>query len=335
MILVFEGADGAHAAVVSHEWASDRNEGEDSVVDVRLRRPVALRGRIAEVGSNRAVRGAAVWFLSDPGRGGRLRLKISHPEYVDLTETVADVPHGEGYLDLDVFTLPAGTEILDPGLSGEHLFRRVRTDSDGRFRLDNLVPATWSAEARDESRCAKLEGIELVRGETREIELRLQTLNRLTVRVTKHPSEPVANANVTVSLASFARPPVVGRTDAGGRTSLTVGLGAATAEVAHPDLLGQSREIVLKPGANELHVRLDPGWEIGGAVRSVEGVPIPGAAIEARQRPPDEVGSDWDARARELARLMQPSARARNSSGPGVARLRANWRQLVPSSVAS
>lgn len=239
------------------------------------------------------------------------------PILIELAEGASLVgqvlqPDGRAAAGVGVsLTLPAGAlGGLSPRPSGEHMFRRVLTDNDGRFRFDSLTPATWFAEARDESRRATLDGIRLVPGEPREIELRLQTLNRLTVHVTSRTGKPVASAAVKASFEIATEPTVIRRTDAAGRVVLAVGTGTARVEVSHADLLALSREVVIQPGNNELHVQLEPGWQISGTVRSIDGAPIPGAVVEAGEPMPGELGSEFAAQLRRLTRLSQPAAQA-------------------------
>ena len=194
---------------------------------------------------------------------------------------------------------------------GQDLFRRGRTDDDGRFRFDNVVPAKWTAEARDETSVATQEGIELTHGELREIELRLNAPDRLMVFVTNHLAEPVTDAEIRASPKGRSRKPAIGDTDAGGRAILWVSPGPATVVVEHPELLNRSREVVIEPGVNELHVQLDTGWEISGTVRSIDGVPIPGVAVEASKQLTGEDGNnEVPVVLRRFGRILEPPAQA-------------------------
>ncbi len=205
---------------------------------------------------------------------------------------------------------------IAPGRGPEELFRRGRTDDEGRFRFDNVVPARWTAEARDETTRATLEGIKLAEGELREIQLRLQPPDQLTVFVTNHLGEPVANADIRASPEDRSRETAFGDTDAGGRATLWVATGPATIEVGHPELLNVSREVVLEPGANELDVQLGPGGEINGVIRSVDGTPIHGVTVEASEEPPDVGGDNERAlRLRRLNRILRPPIRTVSDFG--------------------
>ena len=71
---------------------------------------------------------------------------------------------------------------------------RQLTDAEGRFRFEGLMAGTWSAAAKKGTEGAKLDQIELAPGAEREIELLLQTRDRLTVIVSTAAGEPVAQA---------------------------------------------------------------------------------------------------------------------------------------------
>lgn len=90
---------------------------------------------------------------------GPYGVRIMHPEYVDLRWKGANVPDGEGYADLGVFTLTPGAEIrgvvtgsnrrpvggaeVGARQKARELSRQMRsvlTDEDGSFRLSGLLP---------------------------------------------------------------------------------------------------------------------------------------------------------------------------------------------------
>ena len=250
-----------------------------------------------------------------PGTGESILIELA--EGASLAGRVLE-PNGTPAADVLVgLELPTGElSRMARGRGPEELFRRGRTDDEGRFRFDNVVPARWTAEARDETTRATLEGIELTQGELREIELRLQTPDQLTVLVTNQLGEPVANANIRASPEDRSRDTAFGDTDAGGRATLWISTGPAEIEVRHPDMLNVSREVVLESGANELHVQLGPGREISGVVRSVDGAPIRGVTVEASEEPPD-VGGDSERalRLRRLNRVLRPPIRTSSDFG--------------------
>lgn len=163
----------------------------------------------------------------------------------------------------------------------EEMSPRASTDTEGRFRFDNLVPGTWSADAHHQHEAAKVEGIELAAGDQHEIELILGTPDELTVFVTTLPGEPVADAVVQVRPEGEAGFQGYGRTDGSGRTRVDISPGTADVKVEHDQLRDALRQVQLSPGPNELRVALHPGAEISGSVRSGDGSPLPLATIEA------------------------------------------------------
>lgn len=159
---------------------------------------------------------------------------------------------------------------------------RRMTDAEGRFRFEGLMAGTWSAAAKKGTEGARLDGIALAPGAEREIELLLQTRDRLTVIVTTDAGEPVAQAQVRArSPGDLLSSGSYGRTDGSGRTEMDIDPGPATVEVSHRKLRDASREVQLEPGDNELRFELEPGLEIGGTVRSYDGAPLALATVEA------------------------------------------------------
>ncbi len=170
----------------------------------------------------------------------------------------------------------------DPRLWGaQDMFPRQMTNAEGRFRFDRLVPGTWSAEAKKGAEGAKLDQIELAPGAEREIELLLQTRDRLTVIVTTDGGEPVAGAQITIQSPGERLPSGYGQTDGSGQSITDIAPGPATVEVSHERLQDASRQVDLDPGDNELRFELQPGLEISGTVRSYDGARLALATVEA------------------------------------------------------
>ena len=163
----------------------------------------------------------------------------------------------------------------------EEMSPRASTDAEGRFRFDNLVPGTWSADAHRRDEAANVESIELAAGDQHEIELILGAPDELTVFVTTLPGEPVADAVVQVRPEGEAGFQGYGRTDGSGRTKVDISPGTADVQVKHSQLRDALRQVQLSPGPNELRIALHPGGEISGSVRSRDGSPLALAAIEA------------------------------------------------------
>ncbi len=170
----------------------------------------------------------------------------------------------------------------DPRLwTGAETFPRRVTDQDGRFRFDRIAAGTWSAEARKGTEGAKLDKIELIPGAEREIELVLQTRDRLTVIVTTAVGEPVAHAQITIESPGELLPSGYGRTDGSGQSLMDITPGSVTVKVGHEQLRDASRQVQLEPGDNELLFELQPGLEISGTVRSHDGAPLALATVAA------------------------------------------------------
>jgi hypothetical protein len=170
----------------------------------------------------------------------------------------------------------------DPRLwNAAEMFPRRVTGRDGRFRFDRLAAGTWSAETRKDSEGAKLDGIELMPGAERGIELVLQTRDRLTVIVATQIGEPVADADIRLEAQGERRSAGYGRTDGSGRAVIDIAPGTVTVEVSHDRLRDESRQVRLEAGDNEARFELLPGLELGGTVRSYDGAPLALATVEA------------------------------------------------------
>lgn len=162
-----------------------------------------------------------------------------------------------------------------------------RTGSDGSFRFENVGAGTWSIEATEGNAKAELDGIELVAGTERFVELQLRARDRLTVVVTARSGEPVADAEILVMSEESLYSNDYGTTDVNGRARIGVTPGAVTVHTSHDEYQDDSREVVLEPGSNELAVQLRAGGTIAGAVRSADGTPLVAATVEAH--PEDEL----------------------------------------------
>ncbi len=166
--------------------------------------------------------------------------------------------------------------------NGEDTDPQRMTGAEGRFRFEGLMAGTWSAAAKKGTEGAKLDQIALAPGAEREIELLLQTRDRLTVIVTMGAGEPVAQARIRVQSPGELLPGGYGRTDGSGRVEMDIDPGPATVKITHRKLRDASREVQLEPGDNELRFELQPGLEISGTVRSYDGTALALATVEAR-----------------------------------------------------
>lgn len=161
------------------------------------------------------------------------------------------------------------------------MFPELVTDAYGRFRFDGLAAGTWSAEASKGAEGAKLDGIELIPGGERGIELVLRTRDRLIVTVATETGEPVADAYIRVETPGERFPTGSGRTDGSGRAVIDVTPDTITVKVSHETLRDESRQVRLDPGDNEVRFQLRPGAELRGTVRSYDGAPLTLATVEA------------------------------------------------------
>lgn len=155
------------------------------------------------------------------------------------------------------------------------------TDRDGRFRFDGLAAGTWSAEASRGTEGAKLDGIELLPGGERGIELVLRTRDRLIVTVVTEVGEPVADAQIDVGAPGERFPTGYGQTDGSGRAVIDITPDTVTVTVSHETLRDESRQVRLEPGDNEVRFKLRRGLELSGTVRSYQGTPLPLATVAA------------------------------------------------------
>ena len=156
-----------------------------------------------------------------------------------------------------------------------------RTGAEGRFHFGHLNAGTWSLEATEGTSTADLNDLELRQGSEHEVELRLRSQDQLTVIVTTHLGEPVADARIRVAPEEDPFSGAYGTTDAAGRAQIGVTPGAATVSIEHPEEQNESRDVVLEPGNNELAIQLKSGGAISGVVRSADGAPVARATVEA------------------------------------------------------
>lgn len=232
------------------------------------------------------VRGAGYPLLTRPG----VRVDREDPILIELlhggivTGRVVDAG-GNGAASVPVrlrIELDHRSGGSPPLWGPQDMFPRRVTDSEGRFRFDELAPGAWSAEARKGEEAGKVEAFELAAGAEREIELVLGTPDRLTVIVTTPLGEPVAGATVLVRPEGENRLSGYGRTGGSGEAQIDISPGPATVKVEHERLGDEARQVDLSIGANELRIELHPTAEITGTIRSHNGASLALATIEAR-----------------------------------------------------
>ena len=186
---------------------------------------------------------------------------------------------GNGVAGASVRLKPDITTRLRSHISSRDTFKR--TDADGRFRFDHVIAGTWSLEASAGATAAKIEAIELPPGTTQEFELQLRAQDQLTVIVSTHRGQPVADASIQVAAKGATTQNSYGRTDSSGRAQIEIAPGPALVTVEHPEQPDESRQVIFDPGNNELAIQLQAGGEISGTVRSAAGAPLAQATVEA------------------------------------------------------
>ncbi len=249
-----------------------------------------------------------------------VRPATSDPLTIELAEgaSLAGLvlaPDGTAAAGVEVELSPSPASVRTVVKAPTHsVYRRSRTDEGGRFVFRDVLPATWTVAANGEGAVAMQDQIEIGNGEWREIELQMRIPDRLIVRVTNHVGEPVARAHVAVRSEDRDGRRSLGSTDAGGLATLWISPGRATVKIDHPFLLERSRDIVLVAGVNEVDVKLSPGWEIQGAVRSAHGAPLPGVVVAATGTSSDlekELAGEqeWQIAMRRTAHLLLPGTK--------------------------
>ena len=205
-------------------------------------------------------------------------------------------------------------EGVAPGLSSDHRILGVETDAGGRFRFDGLSGGIWVAESWDSLGGAATGRVELLPGESRELELKLQRRDQLSVDVTNHLGQPLGSAEITVTYTDRLGRREFGWTDASGQVSLAVRPGPALVSARLRGQPATSRRLVLEPGRNELSIRLEAGWEIIGTVRSDDGALLGQAVVEATAGA-DNSGQRSGSSA--LKRLLDPPVKTVSGSDGG------------------
>ena len=212
-----------------------------------------------------------------PGTGEPILIEL--PAGASLAGRVVD-DTGKPVARANVQVEPDTETLVRAGLGAVRDYFQ-RTDGDGRFRFEHLNAGTWSLEATEGASTADLDHIELTQGSEHEVELRLRSQDQLTVIVTTHLGEPVADARIRIEPEGDLWSSAYGTTDASGRAQIGVTPGAATVSIEHPEQQNESRDVVLEPGNNELAIQLKSGGAITGVVRSADGSPLSQATVEA------------------------------------------------------
>lgn len=236
----------------------------------------------AVVGARAAGYAPAIVESVKPATDGGEPLVIEIGQGASLAGLVLD-DRGGGVAGARVFVSLSMASVsgVGRGLPASFVFREVWTDENGHFGFRNLMAGDWTVEARDDSGRAAGKRAELVQGELRKIEIRLQAVRHLTVYVTSHVGEPVTNATARLKPDSIDQPAVFGRSDSTGYVRLSTAAVEAVVDVSHPGFVPQARAITLRSGENSLNVQLERGREISGRLRTEEGIGCSGVLLQA------------------------------------------------------
>ncbi len=200
-------------------------------------------------------------------------------------------------------------EDVSSGLSWNHVVFGCKTADDGSFRFDALGPGRWVAEARSHMGASAEESVEVLPGETAEMELRLRRRDVLTVAVSNQLGMPLSGAEVMVTPAGRAARREFGVTDASGRVSLAVRPGEVLVSGRSRNMPVTSRRLMVEPGHNDLSLRLEPGWKISGVVLSEVGGAVGHAIVEAAVEAAVEEGEAPSPMYSAVQRMLVPPAR--------------------------
>jgi protocatechuate 3,4-dioxygenase beta subunit len=183
---------------------------------------------------------------------------------------------------------------IDGGLVGQagqsSAPRATTTDSEGRFRIDNLKPGRYSFSTTMQGyKPQHVEGIRLEGGEERDdINFTLEAGGHLvTGTVTDIGGGPVsfafvrARKNSDFSVSSIFRAPLTATTNANGEYTLNLDDGSYSFDVFHEDYRTEKRRRVAIGGQDRrVDFVLTPGSMIEGVVlRKSDDQPVPGATV--------------------------------------------------------
>ena len=163
--------------------------------------------------------------------------------------------------------------------------RSVRTDAHGAALIRGLLAGSYDLQATLDTEVSRTElGVELKRGEEREVVLRLVPGRFANIRVTDGEADdapPVADAAVVVAESGLSSFPLHGRTGTAGTVRLgPIAPGPATASASARDFVGGSTVAVPERPVAELRIALVRGATLIGRVMDVNEHVIAGASVE-------------------------------------------------------
>jgi membrane-associated protease RseP (regulator of RpoE activity) len=171
--------------------------------------------------------------------------------------------------------------------------RSVRADSHGAALIHGLLAGSYDLRATLDNEVSRTElGVELKRGEEREVVLRLLPGRFANIRVTDGEATdapPVPDAAVVVAESGLSSFPLHGRTGAAGTVRLgPIAPGPATASASAQDFVGGSTVAVPERPVADVRIALLRGATLIGRVLDVNDHVIAGASVEIVGT--DEVG---------------------------------------------
>lgn len=163
--------------------------------------------------------------------------------------------------------------------------RTVRTDAHGSALIRGLLAGSFDLRATLDTEVSRTElGIELKRGEEREIVLKLVPGRFANIRVTDGEADdaaPVPDAAVVIAESGLSSFPLHGRTGIAGAVRMgPIAPGPATASASARDFVGGSTVMVPEHLGAELRIALVRGATLIGRVLDINEHVIAGASIE-------------------------------------------------------
>jgi len=163
--------------------------------------------------------------------------------------------------------------------------RSVRTDAHGAVLIRGLLAGSFDLRATLGNEVSRTElGVELKRGEEREVVLRLEPGRFANIHVTDGEAEDAASvpdAAVVVAESGLSSFPLQDRTDQDGRVRIgPIAPGPATASASAKDFVGGSTVAVPERQDAELRIPLVRGATLIGRVVDIHDHVIAGASVE-------------------------------------------------------
>jgi hypothetical protein len=220
-------------------------------------------------------------------------VKVSAPGYESVTKAGVTSPlsivlRRLGALIVRVERASGGPAVnASVMIAGSSLWpaRSVRTDAHGSALIRGLLAGSFDLRATLDTEVSRTElGVELKRGEEREVVLRLVPGRFANVRVTDGEGDnaaPVPDAAVVIAEAGLSSFPLHGRTGTAGTLRMgPIAPGSATASASARDFVGGSTVPVPEILAAELRIALVRGATLVGRVLDINDHAISGASIE-------------------------------------------------------